>query len=59
MTLDTRDDANDRRSVGIEASSLEQYSAVETDGADLIVYDEENDDAWIQSSVWTASETIA
>ena len=57
MALNARDGAETPRSVGIEATSLERYSAVETDGAGLIVYDEEDDDAWIQSDVWTAAET--
>ncbi|SER66567.1 hypothetical protein [Natrinema salaciae] len=38
--------------VGVDAVSLEQYSAVQTDDLQVIVYDERIDDAWIQSDDW-------
>lgn len=45
--------------IGVEAASLERYSVVRTDGAQLIVYDEQVDDAWIQSDDWIDALTMA
>jgi hypothetical protein len=41
-----------RTTVGVDAVSLERYSAVQTEDLQLIVYDELIEDAWIQSSDW-------
>lgn len=38
-------------SVGVDAVDLEPFEAVETDGGDLIVYDDGEEEAWIQSDV--------
>lgn len=53
MTPDTRDGGDRSRSIGVDAISLERYSSLEFDGAELLIYDESNDDAWIQADVWT------
>lgn len=58
MTLDTRDDTERLHSVGVDAISLERYSAIETDGGELILYDETNDDAWIQSDTSAPLQTV-
>ena len=57
MTLSTRDNTDHHRSVGIEATPLERYSAVELDGGELIVYNQEINDAWIQSDLWVEAQT--
>lgn len=46
-------------SIGVDAVSLERYSAVQTDDSQLIVYDERIEDAWIQSDDWIDALTIA
>ncbi|MFC4249450.1 hypothetical protein ACFOZ7_21375 [Natribaculum luteum] len=59
MTLDTRDHTDHHPSVGVDAVSLEYYSAVETDDLELIVYDEREEDAWIQSDSWADAALMA
>lgn len=44
--------------IGVDAAPLERYLAVRTDGAQLIVYDEQIDDAWIQSDDWIDALTM-
>ncbi|SIS18187.1 hypothetical protein [Natronorubrum thiooxidans] len=45
--------------IGVDAASLEQYSAVRTETDELIVYDERNEDAWVQSDDWIDALTMA
>lgn len=61
MALDTTDpDGDDERSsVGLDAVSLARYSAIEAEYAELIIYDEEANNAWIQSDTWADAEKIA
>jgi hypothetical protein len=42
--------------VGVDAQPLARYASVEADGGEMIVYDKEDEDAWIQSDVYAASE---
>lgn len=46
-------------SIGVDAVSLDRYSAVQTDDSQLIVYDEQIEDAWIQSDDWIDALAIA
>lgn len=38
--------------VGANAADLVAFEAVETATGDLLVYDDENEDAWLQSDVY-------
>ena len=58
MTLDTQDRFDRFASVGIDAVSLDRYSDVETDGGDLMVYDEQHEDGWIQADFWIPAESM-
>lgn len=50
-------DASDEfRTVGADACSLDEYDAVELDDGDLIVYEVEAEEGWIQSSDWISLE---
>lgn len=44
--------------VGIDAISLDAFAAVDTDDGEMIVYDRENEDAWIQSDVYCPRNQI-
>lgn len=59
MTLETRDDTDRPHSIGVDAISLERYSTIQTDGDEIILYDEENDDAWIQSDTSVPLAAVA
>lgn len=63
MSADTipsnRTPVHERSSIGVDAVSLERYSAVQTDDSQLIVYDERIEDAWIQSSDWIDALLVA
>ncbi|WP_152944289.1 hypothetical protein [Natronorubrum aibiense] len=52
MSTDTTH-PNQQPTIGIDATSLEHYAAVRTENDHLIVYDERDEDAWIQSDDWT------
>lgn len=37
--------------LGVDAVSLDAFTGVETSDGELIIYDEENEEAWIQSDI--------
>lgn len=43
---------DDCSTVGVDARSLERYADVDTDDGARIVFDEDSEDAWIQSDVY-------
>lgn len=43
---------DDCSTVGVDAQPLERYEDVEAEDGALIVYDKENQEAWIQSDVF-------
>lgn len=49
------DDAARHPTTGVDAATYERYAAVETDG-DVIIYDRDCEDAWIQSARWLTVE---
>ena len=52
MTSHTTEGDSRPPSVGVDAVELDRYSGIETGNGELIVYDEENEDAWLQSDGW-------
>ncbi|MFC6942731.1 hypothetical protein ACFQE8_22690 [Salinirubellus sp. GCM10025818] len=38
--------------LGVDAVSLEPFADVKTNDGELIIYDEENEEAWIQSDTY-------
>lgn len=52
MATATRDCADgDCPTVGVDAVSLERFVDIETEDGQLLVYDRDNEDAWIQSDL--------
>lgn len=49
MALSDADPGENCTTVGVDAVPLGAFAAVETDDGEMIVYDRENEDAWIQS----------
>jgi len=47
MSVDTDD--GDYETLGVEAADLGRYDAVEFDIDAVVIIDEHNDDAWVQS----------
>ena len=45
--------------LGVDAVSLEAFADVETNDGELIVYDEENEEAWIQSDTYAPRDRVA
>jgi hypothetical protein len=43
------DDDSEYNTVGADAAELRGYAEVHLDSGGVIIYDEENEDAWIQS----------
>ena len=58
MTLETSDQPDRTPTVGIDAATFDQYSAIETEEAALIIYDEQRENAWIQSDYWIPSRAV-
>lgn len=42
-------DETEYRTVGIDAADLQRYGAVTLEGGDVIIYDQNDEAAWIQS----------
>jgi hypothetical protein len=55
MPTDTRSAPDAEPTMGPDALDYDQYGAVET-GDDLIVYDLDSEEAWVQSSVYVTLE---
>lgn len=49
-TAETRGDGP-RPTLGIDAVSLRQFADVETEAGDLLIYDRDDEDAWVQSDL--------
>lgn len=45
--------------IGVEAVPLERYVSIETADGERIVYDREDEGAWIQSNVYFPRDTLA
>jgi len=50
MSVRTGDsEETEYRTVGIDAAEFESYAEVNLESGEVIIYDEDNEDAWIQS----------
>lgn len=59
MTTEPRCVEGDCPTIGVEAAALERFADVSTDDDDLLIYDREEVDAWIQSDLYFARESCA
>ena len=50
MSTEAHSPPEDCPTIGIDAVALERFADVVTDDGELLVYDQENEDAWIQSN---------
>ena len=58
MSVDIRDDTDCTGTDHTDTESSDRYAALEIGGEELLLYDENCDDAWIQSDTWTARTAI-
>lgn len=58
MTLETETRFMRFPSIGVDAVSLERYAHIETDENELIIYDERDEDCWIQCDFWIPGESM-
>lgn len=49
MSVRTSDDEARYRTVGMDAAELQRYADVTLENGEVIIYDEDNEAAWIQS----------
>lgn len=56
MATDAACAAGNCPTIGVDAEDLERFTALTTDDGDVVIYDEEVEDAWIQSDVHLALE---
>lgn len=50
MAVRTDDSDTEYRTIGVEAAELERYAEVNLEDGDVVIYDRENEDAWVQSA---------
>ena len=58
MTPDTTDRFVRSPSIGIDAVSLDRYSDIDL-GDELMIYDEQREDGWIQCEFWIPADSMA
>jgi hypothetical protein len=56
MATEAHCPAGDCPSIGVDATPLDPFASVETDSAEMLIYDQGNEDAWIQSDVYYPRE---
>jgi len=49
MAVRTDDSGTEYRTIGMDATELQQYADVSLDDGQVIIYDEDNEHAWVQS----------
>ncbi|MCY4730597.1 hypothetical protein KY092_08500 [Natronomonas gomsonensis] len=57
METETDCSSGDCPTVGVDAVSLDRFAAIDTGGPELLIYDRNGEDAWIQSDVYFGHET--
>ena len=58
MTLETEARFVRFPSLGIDAVSFDRYSDIATDDDELIIYDEQHEDGWVQCDFWISAESM-
>jgi len=59
MSARTEDDDIEYQSVGVDAAEFTRYSEVSLENGEVLVFDEQEEDAWIQSTVAVELDTVA
>ena len=59
MTTDQTQQLRRHPSIGIDAPSLEPYSELRTTDGEIIIYEEDSSEAWIQCSLWIQTESMS
>jgi hypothetical protein len=59
MSVRTDDDESDSQTVGLDAPDFDSYREVLLDDGGIIIYDDDADGAWIQSTAAVALESMA
>jgi hypothetical protein len=57
--MSVRTDDAEYDTVGVDAAEMERYAEVTLDSGDVIVYDRDNEDAWIQAGTAIRLEFMA
>lgn len=52
MPLESQTTPEPLPSIGVDAVDMTRYSDVRADDGELLIYDEETSDGWIQSDLW-------
>lgn len=59
MAVRTGDGDTDYQTVGVDASEMTRYDHVTLEAGEVIIYDEGNEDAWLQSTSAIGLEFMA
>lgn len=58
MTLETENRFTRFPSLGVDAVNLDRYSDVTVDDDELLIYDEQREDGWVQCDFWISAEAM-
>lgn len=59
MSTGAEDDDVEFQTVGMDATELDRYAEVDLEGGDVVIYDRDNEDAWIQSRAAVGLDSMA
>lgn len=59
MSARPGDDAEDSTTVGVNAVDVQRYAEITLENGAVLIYDQENEDAWLQSESANELEMMA
>lgn len=59
MSVRSHDDATEYDSLGVDARELLRYAAITLQDGEVLLYDQKEEDAWIQTDTAVGIETMA
>jgi hypothetical protein len=57
--MEVRNDDDSDETVGIEAANLERYTDIRLENGEVVIYDVDDENAWIQAASAVPLETMA
>jgi len=59
MSVRSEDDDTEFRTVGMDATDLRRYAEITLEDGDVVIYDQDNEDGWVQSGSAVDLEAMA
>lgn len=58
MSVRADDEDTEYQTVGVDAAEIKRYAAVTVEDSEVLIYDRDNEDAWIQSPTACSLEAM-